>query len=393
MEKSLKEKFNKLYEKLNPEQKMGVDEIEGPIMVIAGPGTGKTHLLTMRIANILDKTDTAPESILALTFTESAVASVRKNLSEIIGTLAYRVNITTFHGFANNIIKEYPDDFPEIIGSTNISDVDQIKIIREIIDNSNLVKLKPFGSRYFYVPSIIHAISDLKQQGFLPEDFAKIIEKENNEFENINDLYYEKGINKGKMKGKYITLLKNIERNKELAIVYKEYRQALRKSNFYDYSDMIVEVKIALEKNNDLLLIMQEKYQYILVDEHQDTNSAQNKILELLASYYKNPNLFIVGDEKQAIFRFQGASLENFLYFKNLYKNAKLITLSENYRSTQGILDGVLSLMPDSLRLKANAPHKFEKIFILPFETPESETYFVARDIERKISKRARPRR
>ena len=164
-----REKFNNLYAKLNPEQKIGVDEIDGPIMVIAGPGTGKTHLLTMRIANILDKTDTAPESILALTFTESAVASMRKNLSEIIGTMAYRVNITTFHGFANNIIKEYTDNFPEIIGSTNISDVDQIKIIREIIDNSNLIKLKPFGSRYFYVPSIIHAISDLKQRGTRPQ--------------------------------------------------------------------------------------------------------------------------------------------------------------------------------------------------------------------------------
>ena len=391
MEKSLKEKFNKLYEKLNPEQKMGVDEIEGPIMVIAGPGTGKTHLLTMRIANILDKTDTAPESILALTFTESAVASVRKNLSEIIGTLAYRVNITTFHGFANNIIKEYPDDFPEIIGSTNISDVDQIKIIREIIDNSNLVKLKPFGSRYFYVPSIIHAISDLKQQGFLPEDFAKIIEKENNEFENINDLYYEKGINKGKMKGKYITLLKNIERNKELAIVYKEYRQALRKSNFYDYSDMIVEVKIALEKNNDLLLIMQEKYQYILVDEHQDTNSAQNKILELLASYYKNPNLFIVGDEKQAIFRFQGASLENFLYFKNLYKNVKEISLKHNYRSTQTILNASFNIKPNSIKLLSNTNQPENLINIREFSDPQSEYNFLGKDIKQLLDNNHKP--
>src|SRR3989339_173070 len=328
MEKSLKEKFNKLYEKLNPEQKMGVDEIEGPIMVIAGPGTGKTHLLTMRIANILDKTDTAPESILALTFTESAVASVRKNLSEIIGTLAYRVNITTFHGFANNIIKEYPDDFPEIIGSTNISDVDQIKIIREIIDNSNLVKLKPFGSRYFYVPSIIHAISDLKQQGFLPEDFAKIIEKENNEFENINDLYYEKGINKGKMKGKYITLLKNIERNKELAIVYKEYRQALRKSNFYDYSDMIVEVKIALE---------------------------------------------------------------NFLYFKNLYKNVKEISLKHNYRSTQTILNASFNIKPNSIKLLSNTNQPENLINIREFSDPQSEYNFLGKDIKQLLDNNHKP--
>jgi DNA helicase-2/ATP-dependent DNA helicase PcrA len=391
MNQNLKEKFNKLYERLNPEQKMGVDEIEGPIMVIAGPGTGKTHLLTMRIANILDKTDTTPESILALTFTESAVASMRKNLGEIIGTTAYRVNITTFHGFANNIIKEYPDDFPEIIGSTNISDVDQIKIIREIIDNSSLVKLKPFGSRYFYVPSIIHAISDLKQQGFLPEDFKKIIEKENNEFENINDLYYEKGTNKGRMKGKYITLLRNIERNKELSIVYKEYMQALRKSNFYDYSDMIIEVKTALKRNKDLLLIMQEKYQYILVDEHQDTNSAQNKILELLASYYKNPNLFIVGDEKQAIFRFQGASLENFLYFKKIYKNVKEISLKHNYRSTQTILNAAHNLKPDSTKLLSNASKEENLISIREFTNPQSEYNFLGNDIKQLLDNNYKP--
>src|SRR3989339_1440739 len=128
MEKSLKEKFNKLYEKLNPEQKMGVDEIEGPIMVIAGPGTGKTHLLTMRIANILDKTDALPESVLALTFTESGVSAMRKKLSSIIGSLAYRVEIYTFHGFCNKIIKDYPDEFLDITGSDNISDVEQIKL-------------------------------------------------------------------------------------------------------------------------------------------------------------------------------------------------------------------------------------------------------------------------
>ena len=205
MNKEIQEKFNLAYRRLNPEQKAAVDEIEGPIMVIAGPGTGKTHLLTMRIANILDKTDIPPEAILALTFTESAVASMRKNLSEIIGTMAYRVTITTFHGFANNIIKGYPDDFPHIIGSTNISNVDQIKIIRKIIDDSVLTKLKPFGNWYYYIPSIIHAIGDLKQQGFLPDDFKVMMDKQAEEFEDSDDLYYVSGAHKGKMKGKYIT--------------------------------------------------------------------------------------------------------------------------------------------------------------------------------------------
>lgn len=391
MKNELKEKFNILYKRLNPEQKKAVDEIDGPIMVIAGPGTGKTHLLTMRIANILDKTDIPPEGILALTFTESAVASMRKNLAEIIGTLAYRVTITTFHGFANNIIKSYPDDFQRIIGSTNISNIDQIKIIEKIIDDSNFKILKPWGNNYYYVQPIIHAISDLKQQGHLPDSFKKIIEEQSDSFEDIPDLYHEKGAHKGKMKGKYIALKKNIERNKELAIAYNQYQSEMQFAKFYDFSDMIIEVKNCLENNNDLLLILQEQYQYILVDEHQDTNNAQNKILELLASYHENPNLFIVGDEKQAIFRFQGASLENFLYFQKRFKNVKEISLKHNYRSTQTILDAAHDLMPKSVKLLANSNYTENLINIKPFINTDSENYFIAKEIKALIDAGQKP--
>ncbi len=391
MNKDLKEKFNILYNRLNPEQKLAVDEIEGPIMVVAGPGTGKTHLLTMRIANILDKTDIPPEAILALTFTESAVASMRKNLGEIIGTMAYRVEITTFHGFSNNIIKNYPDEFPNIIGSTNISGVDQINIIRDILDTSNFITIKPWGNNYYYIPSIIHAIGDLKQQGYLPEDFKKLVETLAENFEKIDDLIHEKGAHKGKMKGKYITLQKNIGRNKELAIVYEKYQENLRKSRFYDFSDMIIEVKKVLEKNKELLLILQEQYQYLLVDEHQDTNNAQNKILELLANYHKNPNIFIVGDEKQAIFRFQGASLENFLYLKKLYPNLKEISLKHNYRSTQTILNASHSLKPKSIELLANSKDTENQINIRPFLSPISENYFIAKEIKELINNGQKP--
>jgi DNA helicase-2/ATP-dependent DNA helicase PcrA len=391
VDKLIKEKFNIGYKHLNPEQKMAVDEIEGPIMVIAGPGTGKTHLLTMRIANILDKTDIPPEAILALTFTESAVSSMRKSLSEIIGTLAYRVTITTFHGFANNIIKTYPDNFQKIIGSVNISSVDQIKIIKSIIDNSSFATLKPWGNGYYYVPSIIHALGDLKQQGLLPDGFRKVIAKQAEDFESIEDLHHDKGAHKGKMKGKYVVLQKNIERNKELAVVYEKYQQDMEKNHFYDFSDMIIEVRKALEKDGNLLLILQEQYQYILVDEHQDTNNAQNKILELLANYHKDPNLFIVGDEKQAIFRFQGASLENFLYFQKLFENVKEISLKHNYRSTQTILNAAHNLKPDSATLLANSGHKENLINIRPFLNPDAENYFIAKEIRDLIDRGEKP--
>lgn len=388
MKKISQKKFITAYRKLNPEQKKAVEAIEGPVMIIAGPGTGKTHLLTMRIANILDKTDTPPEAILALTFTESGVVSMRKKLTEIIGSQAYLVNIATFHSFANDVIKNYPDEFPEIIGSTNISDIDQIKIIQTIIDSLNLKYLKPFNSRYFYLRSIINAINELKQQGISPKEFSRIIKEEEQAFNKIKDLYYEKGPYKGRKKGKYINIEKYILRNKELALIYRDYQDSLESSNFYDYSDMIMKVMISLRENNDLLLILQEHYLYILVDEHQDTNTAQNRILELLASYHKNPNLFIVGDEKQAIFRFQGASLENFLYFKNLYNNVKLITLQQNYRSTQTILNAAYNINSNSGKLLAKNKYKESSINLYVLPKKESEHYFLAQDVKKLISQK-----
>lgn len=385
-------KFEEEYKTLNKAQKEAVDIIDGPVMVVAGPGTGKTTILTLRIANILKKTDTKPENILALTFTEAASINMRRKLSEIIGSRAYQVVINTFHSFAESIIRKYPEEFPRIIGSRPIGEVDQISIIESLIDSTDLKILRPYGDPYLYTKDVSANIATLKREGLPPEEFLKLVKEEEINFKKIPDLYHEKGAYKGKMKGEYQKLGKVIEKNKELADIYKVYQEELLKNKFYDFSDMIMEVLKAIGKSKFLLQVLQEEHQYILVDEHQDTNNAQNKIIELLASYHApEPNLFVVGDEKQAIFRFQGASLENFLYFKNLYKNAKLITLTENYRSHQGILDSTHGLMPDSSLLKSNTEHKIEKINIFPFETPESETYFVARDIERKISNKVAP--
>src|SRR3989344_647097 len=375
-------KFIDAYKRLNPEQKSAVDAIEGPVMVIAGPGTGKTQVLTMRVANIIGKTDTPPEAILALTFTESAVASMRKRLADIIGTPAYKVVIITFHGFANSIIKNYPDRFPEIISSTGITEIEQIKTLKNIIDNASLNELKPFGDNYYYLRPILSSINELKRQGIYPEKFDEIARKEKKYFEDIDDLYYDSGAHKGKMKGKYAEDLKHIKRNEELAKVYEKYQQALRDNRQYDYSDMIMHVMAALEKDSELRLILQENYLYILIDEHQDTNSAQNRILELLADFYENPNLFVVGDEKQAIYRFQGASLENFEYFKKKFKDVSLISLRHNYRSTQTILDAAHNLLPQEIPLVSQAGHSESPIHIAGLSSPEVEYYFIAKKIK-----------
>ncbi|MEK7078365.1 MAG: ATP-dependent DNA helicase [Patescibacteria group bacterium] len=351
----ISKEFQKQLKLLNPQQKEAVETIEGPVMVMAGPGTGKTQILTLRLANILARTDTNPENILALTFTESAAANMRRRLTGIIGAPAYYVNILTFHSFCNEIIKNYPDKFPAIIGSTPATPADQIAIIRKIIGSTPLKFLKPIGNKFYYVGPGLKAIKDLKN-------------------ESLNPIHF-------------IAKVKN-PKEKELGLVYKKYQQELRTQKLYDFDDMILETVKTLQTKPDFLTELQEKYQYILVDEHQDTNGAQNKVLEMLCSYDIQPNLFIVGDEKQAIFRFQGACLENFLYFKNKYPKVKLVVLEQNYRSHQNILDAAHNVITNNLAtfasttLKSNQSTTGKKVNIISFENPEAEYLFLCQKIK-----------
>ncbi len=393
------QRFAELYKKLNKEQKLAVDSIEGPVMVVAGPGTGKTTILTLRIANILKRTDIPADAILALTFTESGAHSMRRKLLNIIGAEAYKVNICTFHGFCNDIISLYPEEFPEIMGAKPASDIDQVSLMRRIFDEENLPSIKTFNSPYHYLKPVLRHIRDLKRDDIDPAEYAEFVKKEEKNFELIPDLYHEKGAHKGEMKGKYITLKKKIGRDKDLLAVYRAYEKKLRKNKLYDYEDMIVETVRALGKKKEFLLELQEKYQYILADEHQDANLSQNKLLELLANFHESPNLFIVGDEKQAIYRFQGASIGNFLYFKKLYPQALVINLSENYRSNQAILDASHSLIEKGVhapgflpvRLLGKTAYKAAKIRMMDFENSEEERKFIMEDIGRKIKEGALP--
>jgi DNA helicase-2/ATP-dependent DNA helicase PcrA len=399
--------FDIQYSRLNKGQREAVDAIEGPVMVVAGPGTGKTSILTLRIANILKRTDTAARNILALTFTESGVYSMRRKLAEIIDGEAYKVNIYTFHGFCNDVIKNYPEEFPRIISSTAASDIDQIRIIEQAIDTIKLERLRPYGDPYYYVRPVLSKIKELKRENVRIEDVRKLNESAKALYVEIPDLYYESGAHKGKMKGKYKNIEKNLEKNQELLLIYEYYEEELRRQKLFDFEDMILEVVAALRTNEDLLLQLQEEYQYILADEHQDANASQNALLELLSSFHENPNLFIVGDEKQAIYRFQGASLDNFLYFKNLYPGAKVIALEDNYRSTQNILDASHSLILNNkaadenlrVRLKSNYEKskktvekiKRKDIFLYEFETAEEELSYLAQSLKDKIAEGVAP--
>lgn len=394
--------FENEYKKLNNEQKEAVDTIDGPVMVIAGPGTGKTSILTLRIANILKKTDTAPENILALTFTESGAYAMRKKLVGIIGPTAYRVNINTFHSFCNDVIKNYPEKFPRIIGSTAINEIDQISIMEKIVENNEFELLKPFGDTFYYVKKALNEIKNLKREAVGIDEFLNIIDKQQKDFDATEGKINEKGAYKGKMKGEFIKLKEYIKKNRELLTIYRAYEETLTKEKLYDFEDMIMEVLKTLRKDKNLLLILQETYQYVLADEHQDANNAQNAVLELLSNFHKDPNLFIVGDEKQAIFRFQGASLQNFLYFQKIYPKAKVISLKENYRSTQKILDASHSLIGNNFLPKGhkrvpliaksqNLGSASDLIDIYEFGKEEAEISFIAKEIKKQIDAGEKP--
>lgn len=387
MENEILTKFDELYKKLNPAQKKAVDTIDGPVMVIAGPGTGKTTILTLRIAQILRKTDTPPDAILALTFTESGVRAMRKKLIDIIGQAGYRVRIHTFHSFSNDIIKSYPSEFPRIIGAEHASDTDILRILEESVIDLPLKILRPWGEPLHYVASIRNAIKDLKREAVTVADFEQQTKAERKKFEALAGMYHEKGIHKGKMKGEYKERLRNIEKNEELLLVYRAYEEALHKERLFDYEDMIMEVVRTLEKNKSLALLLQESAQYILADEHQDANNGQNKLLGIMSSFFEQPNLFIVGDEKQAIFRFQGASLDNFLYFKKRFPDAVTISLEENYRSPQKLLDATHSLIEKNkteeyLKVKLKGEARSGGIKLAELSRSETEAMYVAHQVK-----------
>ncbi|MDO8686751.1 MAG: ATP-dependent DNA helicase [Candidatus Berkelbacteria bacterium] len=375
----ISKKFQQEFSKLNKEQKEAVEAIEGPVMVIAGPGTGKTQILAMRIANILNETQVNPSNILALTFTNSGVYAMRKRLLDIVGKASYAVHIHTFHSFCNDIIQTFPEKFLFAQKINQLTDLEQIKLIQKIIDKKDLEFLKPLKAPYYYQTDILKAINDLKQEGIGPENFTRLLSEPRQEDDK-----------------------KQHSKNLELVEIYEAYQKALQKEGLYDYSDMILFVTEKLKSDAELLSHYQEKFQYILIDEYQDTNSAQNEIVTILGSFYPDPNIFVVGDDEQSIFRFQGASLENILNFKGTYPDAKMIILDKNYRSGQKILDASRALIKNNLKqifqvlkieknLKSQVKNIKGEIFTGEFSSGEVENYFVAKKIQELIKKGTKP--
>lgn len=399
--------FEQSYHQLNAAQKEAVDAINGPVLVVAGPGTGKTQLLSMRVANILRKTDTDPSNILCLTFTNKAALNMRQRLISLTGGEAQNVMVKTFHSFAAEIMNMYPDYFWNGARLTTAPDITQLEIIYDILSSlpiKNPLAIK-FAGNFTAGRDVKNALKYAKEAGLTPGKLKALVEANlayidsieqqlvdilsaplrhnklsdlldsveqlpsqglNQNLEPLQDLRNVivdslkfaisqdeptgKTKNTGKWKKRWIQtvegqkgMYKERDRNLwwlALAGVYQNYRDKLHQRGYYDYSDMIVEVIAQLQQHPNMLADVRERFLYILVDEFQDTNAAQLQLANLIAGEPEdNPNIMAVGDDDQSIYKFNGAELNNMLSFQRSYPATKLVVLTENYRSSQKILD------------------------------------------------------
>lgn len=363
---SYNETFEKAYSTLNKAQRKAVDHIDGAVLVVAGPGTGKTQLLAARIGNILRKTDASAGSILALTFTDAGAVAMRRRLLEFIGPEAYNVSIYTFHAFCSKVIQENIEYFGGYYDLQSVSELEQVEIIKKIIDGFPADhELKRFkGNKYYERKPLVDLFSTIKQEGWSTEQIVTLAKKEIAEIQTSPDYEYKRKY-KDKMPGdkNWVKIKKAIKPYKKLISAvgeFQKYNQLLESRERFDFNDMILWVINKFKEKPDLLLQYQERYQYILVDEYQDTNGAQNTLLDLLSSFWEDPNLFAVGDDDQSIFRFQGANMDNIILFKERYDPAVII-LENNYRSSQEILDSASELIQNNKERLVNQYDQFEK--------------------------------
>ncbi len=293
---------------LNKAQKEAVMYLDGPLLIVAGAGSGKTKVLTTRIANIIKEKKAYPNQILAVTFTNKAAREMQIRVSKILGSAATGLSwLGTFHSICAKLLRKHASAVNLNSNFTIIDTDDQIRLIKNICKAEN-IDIKQLSPKY-----ILAIIDRWKNKGFYPNEV--IINKK--------DIY-----------------------EKTILPIYKIYQQKLTDLNSCDFGDLILHVVKILEKNSDIKDIYSKNFKYILVDEYQDTNFIQSKWLKLLAE--KNKNICCVGDDDQSIYSWRGAEIKNFLEFDKVYKNTKVIKLEKNYRSTQNILSVASNLISNN---------------------------------------------
>ena len=282
------------YDLLNPEQKEAVFHYEGPLLILAGAGSGKTRVLTHRVAWLIEEKQVNPWNIMAITFTNKAAGEMRDRVETMLGG----VWVATFHSTCVRILRRYIDRIGFGTNFTIYDGDDQKTIIKEICKRFQ-IDTKLYRERFFMA-----AISAAKDELLSPDDYAKQVHGDT--------------------------------RKQKVAEVYREYQKQLRASNALDFADLIFRTVELFQKDAEVLEQYQDRFRFIMVDEYQDTNTAQFKLVSLLAAKYRN--LCVVGDDDQSIYRFRGANIQNILSFEEVYPDAKVIRLEQNYRSTQNIL-------------------------------------------------------
>ena len=334
-----------IYDTLNPMQKEAVLHTEGPLLILAGAGSGKTRVLTHRVAYLIDEKQVNPWNILAITFTNKAAGEMRERVDQLVGFGAESIWVSTFHSTCVRILRRHI----EYLGYTtnfSIYDSDDQKTLMKQVFKAMDVDTKQFKER-----SVLGTISSAKDKLIGPDEFLL----------NAGQDFRQRGIGE----------------------IYKEYQKRLRKNNALDFDDLIVKTVELFQNNSEILNYYQERFKYIMVDEYQDTNLAQFKLISLLASKYRN--LCVVGDDDQSIYRFRGADIGNILSFEETFPGAKVIKLEQNYRSTQNILNAANGVIRHNRGRKDKtlwtANGEGELIRFKQFVTAREEADFVAREI------------
>ena len=342
--------FDEAYAKLNKTQKLAVDTIDGPVMVVAGPGTGKTQILTLRIANILKKTDTGADGILCLTFTNSGVHAMRKRLRMYVGSGSSKITISTFHSFAMKMVEEFYISLGYLEKPQLADEISSVALCDEVLESHDFQYLRSRTNKALYFREIKSLVSLLKRERLSPDDFLAEIKKEINFIETDETSISSRGPSKGQLKQEAVKKIDSLKRTEEIVKFYELYDARKRQKNLLDYDDVLAELVRLVGESEDACATMRERYLYVLVDEHQDSSGVQNEFLSRVWGLGKveKPNVFVVGDDRQLIYGFGGASLSHFEGFKKMFEDVVVITLTDNYRSTQKILDTADLLMANA---------------------------------------------
>ena len=336
-----------IYDRLNPPQREAVAQTEGPVLILAGAGSGKTRVLTHRIAYLMDEVGVNPWNILAITFTNKAAQEMRERVDKLIGFGSESIWVSTFHSACVRILRRHIDNLGYDTNFTIYVTDDQKSLMKDVCRKLNI------DTKVYKERSLLAQISHAKDELLTPDDMEM------------------------KAAGDY--------NMKKVASVYREYQAALRKNNALDFDDLIVKTVELFQNCGAVLEYYQERFKYIMVDEYQDTNTAQFKFISLLAQRYQN--LCVVGDDDQSIYKFRGANIGNILGFERVFPDARVIRLEQNYRSTRNILNAANQVIANNTERKAKTlwteNEEGSKVHFRQFFNAYEEAEYVAGEISK----------